>query len=65
MVTNYGILGAGWSASIAYGGLSVFIFTMFMLTGRNAKAEFKELIPTRADFTSLKQIFVKEEKLTK
>jgi O-antigen/teichoic acid export membrane protein len=64
-VVHYGIIGAGWSASIAYGGLSVFIFTMFMLTGRNAKAEFRELIPTRSDFTSLRQIFTKEEKITK
>jgi len=65
MVTKYGILGAGWSASIAYGGLSVFIFTMFMLTGRNARAEFRELIPRRSDIASLKQIFIKEEKTTK
>lgn len=64
-VAQYGILGAGWSASISYGGLSVFIFTMFLLTSRNTKAELKELIPNRSDFTSLKQLFIKEEKTTK
>jgi O-antigen/teichoic acid export membrane protein len=56
LISNYGVLGAGWSASIAYGGLSVFIFTMFMLTGKNAKGEWKELIPRRSDFTALRNV---------
>lgn len=61
LVRNHGIIGAGWSASLAYGSLSVFIFTMFMLTGRNKKNEWKELLPSRNDLTSLRQIFKKAE----
>lgn len=65
LISRYGILGAGWSASIAYGSLSVFIFTMFMLVGRNAKNEWRELIPTRNDLLSLKEIFSRENSADK
>jgi O-antigen/teichoic acid export membrane protein len=57
LISAHGILGAGWSASIAYGGLSLFIFAMFMLVGRNAKAEWKELLPRRSDVTALLGVF--------
>lgn len=64
LVRNFGIMGAGWSASLAYGSLSVFIFTLFMLMSENRKAEWKELLPVKSDFTSLLQVFrsAKEDK---
>lgn len=52
---NYGIFGAGISASLAYSGLALFIFMLFMLTGRS-KAEWKELLPSVNDFRMLRQI---------
>lgn len=58
-VHHYGIFGAGITASLAYGGLSLFIFMLFMLTGRNS-GEWKELLPKRDDITSLRQIMKKE-----
>lgn len=57
IISAYGVIGAGISASIAYGALSVFIFTMFMLTGNNFRSEMKELIPRRSDVTALLNIF--------
>ncbi len=61
LIGTFGLIGAGLTASIAYGGLSIFIFLLFMFTGRNNKGEWKELLPSRNDFTSLRQIFKKEE----
>lgn len=52
----YGTDGAGWSASLSYGGLSVFIFTMFVITGRKYKGELKELLPNRSDLDFIKRI---------
>lgn len=52
----YGTDGAGWSASLSYGGLSVFIFTMFVITGRKYKGELKELLPNRNDLDFIKRI---------
>lgn len=57
IITSYGVIGAGISASIAYTGLSIFIFTMFMITGRNFRAEIKELIPRKSDVTALLNVF--------
>lgn len=57
IIAAYGIIGAGISASIAYGGLAIFIFTMFMITGGNAKGEWKELIPRLSDVTALLNVF--------
>lgn len=56
-ITKYGIIGAGWAASIAYGSVAVFIFTMFMLVSKDRRNELSELIPTKSDFASLKEIF--------
>ena len=57
LVSTYGLTGAGWGASLAYGGLAIFIFTVFMLTSKNLKAEWKELIPRRSDVTALLSVF--------
>lgn len=59
LIAHYGIIGAGISASIAYGALSVFIFTMFMLVSNDRRNEWKELLPTRQDFIALKEVFRK------
>lgn len=57
IIAAYGVIGAGISASIAYGGLAVFIFAMFMITGGNSRAEWKELIPRRSDISALMNVF--------
>lgn len=62
LVTTYGVEGAGWSASIAYGGMSLFIFIMFMLVGRKHSGEWREILPTHEDVASLKRIFKSEAK---
>ncbi len=57
MINVNGVEGAGWSASLAYGGMALFIFAAFMVTGRNNSGEWKELLPNKSDFTALKNIF--------
>jgi O-antigen/teichoic acid export membrane protein len=57
IISAYGVIGAGISASIAYTGLAIFIFTMFMLTGNNFRKEIRELIPRKSDFTALLNVF--------
>jgi O-antigen/teichoic acid export membrane protein len=49
LIDNMGIIGAGWSATLAYSGLGLFIFLMFMFVGGNKKSDWKLLIPSRAD----------------
>lgn len=56
LIRHYGIFGAGITASLAYGGLAIFIFILFMLTSRNPRAEWKELLPKKEDFTALRQL---------
>jgi O-antigen/teichoic acid export membrane protein len=57
IIGAYGVIGAGLSASIAYTGLSIFIFSMFMITGGNFRAEMKELVPRKSDVTALLNVF--------
>ena len=56
LISQYGTDGAGWSASFSYAGLSVFIFTMFVVTGRKYKGEWKELLPNRTDLDFIKRV---------
>jgi O-antigen/teichoic acid export membrane protein len=54
LIRAEGMMGAGWSATIAYGSISVFVFAVFMLIGSNKK-EWKLLLPRRDDLSFLKQ----------
>lgn len=56
LVSEFGVQGAGWSASIAYGGMALFIFVAFMITGRKNKGELREVFPTKEDFRSLQRL---------
>ncbi|HEU4716923.1 MAG TPA: hypothetical protein VFU15_03790 [Bacteroidia bacterium] len=51
LISDYGIPGAGWAASISYGTLSLTVFFIFMLVGGNRKEEWKMLLPSSADFS--------------
>lgn len=58
-ISSHGVAGAGWSASIAYGGMALFIFVAFMIIGRKNKGELREIFPTKEDFRSLRNILNK------
>lgn len=62
LITDYfvhknGLLGAGYAASATYMVLSIVIFTAFMLIGGNKKSDWLQLIPSKGDFKSLRNIF--------
>lgn len=47
-------IGAGWSASLAYGSLALFVFGVFIFSGKHPVKDLKTLLPRRDDFTQLK-----------
>lgn len=53
LIKAFEVQGAGWSASMAYGGLSLLIFGMFM-AGSKQKGEWKNLLPQREDVEEIK-----------
>ncbi|MCU0435182.1 MAG: hypothetical protein MUC87_17125 [Bacteroidia bacterium] len=58
LINAFGVQGAGWSASMAYGGLSLLIFVMF-LAGSKVKGEWKNLLPQREDVREIKALVKK------
>lgn len=55
LVDTQGINGAGWSTSISYCSLSLFVFIIFMLIGGNKKDDWKALLPSGNDVRFIKQ----------
>jgi O-antigen/teichoic acid export membrane protein len=55
LIAANGTEGAGWSATFSYSGLAVFIFIMFMISGRKYSGEWKELLPNRNDLDFIKR----------
>jgi O-antigen/teichoic acid export membrane protein len=54
-----GMMGAGYSSSMTYMVLSIVIFVAFMLMGGNKKSDWKQLVPSRENFRSLRNILKK------
>lgn len=60
LISKYVIPGAGWSATLAYATIAIFIFTIFMLVGKDRKADLKTLLPSRDDFAFIRNSFFKK-----
>jgi len=58
-IHKMGMIGAGYASSATYIVLSIVIFVAFMLIGGNKKSDWKELIPSRENFRSLRNILKK------
>lgn len=56
LIREFGIEGAGWSATIAYGLISIVIFIAFMLVGGNKRSDWKQLLPDAKDVQALREI---------
>lgn len=54
-----GVQGAGWSATLAYGALSVFSAGVFFATGK--RGEWKALLPSRGDWEVIKQLIARKK----
>ena len=59
LVKEYGLMGAGISTSVAFISMTVFIMAAFIFTGKHPAADLKLLLPTKSDYTALKNIFKK------
>lgn len=61
LIGSSALAGAGWSASITYGVLSLFVFLVFMLTSKGRKGEWKTLLPSAEDFQFVKNYLRKNK----
>ncbi|GAB4143798.1 MAG: hypothetical protein Fur0041_18860 [Bacteroidia bacterium] len=56
LIESSGTNGAGWSASLAYGSMSLFIFILFLFSRKGGNGEWKHLLPRKEDFQFLKAL---------
>lgn len=61
LIDAFEVRGAGWSASVAYGALSLLVFLIFMFSGKQ-RGEWKALLPGKEDIVLVKNIITKFSK---
>lgn len=56
LIRSKGISGAGYSTSVTYIALTLSVFIAFMLIGGNKKSDWKQLLPSKEDVQSLRNL---------